>query len=203
MSFADATLRQFIDDLASGSPTPGGGSAAAVSGAMAASLAEMVCNLTVGKDRYADVEAEMREHREELAAVRAHLLTLADEDAAAFDDVMAAFKQPKGDERSEAIQEASKQAAEVPMETAERCLKVLRHTEPIARRGNQHSVTDAGTAALLAHAALHAALYNVRINLGGIDDEGFCTEMTDRVEQLTDQAEQQRQATRDAVDEAL
>lgn len=203
MSFADASLQQFIDDLASGSPTPGGGSAAAVSGAMAASLAEMVCNLTVGKERYADVDAEMRKHREELAELRGRLLELADDDAAAFDDVMAAFRQPRGDERSRAIQEASKQAAEVPMETAEHCMEVLQHTEAIARKGNQNSVTDAGTAALLAHAALHAALYNVRINLGGITDERFCIEMTDRVEQLTSEAEEQLQQTRAAVDEAL
>ncbi len=203
MSFADATIRHFIDDLASGSPTPGGGSAAAVTGATAAALAEMVCNLTIGKDRYADVEDEIEEHREELAELRARLLELADDDAAAFDAVMAAFKQPKGDERSQAIQEASKQAAEVPMKTAERCMEVLQHAEPVARKGNQHSVTDAGTAALLAHAALHAALYNVSVNLGGIEDEGFCSEMADRTEQLTSRAEEQLQATRVIVDEAL
>ncbi|MFO8133017.1 MAG: cyclodeaminase/cyclohydrolase family protein [Thermoplasmatota archaeon] len=203
MSFADAPVQQFIDDLASGSPTPGGGSAAAVSGATAAALAEMVCNLTIGKDRYAAVEDEMREHRGQLAALRSHLLSLADDDAAAFDQVMAAFRMPKGDERSQAIQDASRHAAEIPMETAEHCLQVLEHAASIARQGNQNSVTDAGTAALLAHAGLHAALYNVRINLGGIDDEAFCSQMADRVEQLTEAAERRLQATRAAVDEAL
>jgi len=203
MSFADVTVQQFIDDLASSSPTPGGGSAAAVSGAMAASLAEMVCNLTVGKDRYAAVEDEMREHREQLAALRETLLELADDDAAAFDDVMAAFRMPKGDERSRAIQDASKHAAEIPMETAEHCMTVLEHAAPVAQKGNQNSVTDAGTAALLAHAALHAALYNVRINLGGIKDEDFCGEMTSRVDALTEQAADRLRETRTIVDEAI
>lgn len=203
MSFADCTLQQFIDDLASGSPTPGGGSAAAVSGAMAAALAEMVCNLTVGKDRYADVEDEMRKMQEKLTAVRAQLLVLADDDAAAFNDVMAAFKMPKGDERGRAIQEASKHAAQVPMETAEQCMAVLEYAEGIAKKGNQNSITDAGTAALLAHAALYAALYNVRINLGGIDDEAFCSEMDSRVEKLTSRADERLQVTSDVVDEAL
>ncbi len=203
MTFASMPLEQFIDDLASGSPTPGGGSAAAVSGATAAALAEMVCNLTIGKERYADVDAVMRKHREQLAGLRETLLELADRDAAAFDRVMAAFKQPKGDERSQVIQQASKHAAEVPMETAERCLEVLHHAADVARNGNQNSVTDAGTAALLAHAALHAALYNVRINLGGITDAAFCSEMADRVDRLTMQGGEQLQATRDVVDEAL
>ena len=203
MSFADASLQQFIDDLASGSPTPGGGSAAAVSGAMAASLAEMVCHLTIGKERYADVDAEMRGVRDRLADTRAALLELADDDAAAFDEVMAAFKMPKGDERSQAIQEASKHAAEVPLETAEHCMDVLEQAVIVSRKGNQNSITDAGTAALVAHAALNAALYNVRINLGGITDEAFCREMTTRVEQLTGRAAERLRETRAAVDEAL
>lgn len=203
MSFAAMPLRQFIDDLASGSPTPGGGSAAAVSGATAAALAEMVCNLTIGKDRYADVESMMREHREELSGLRAHLLTLADDDAAAFDDVMEAFRMPKGDERSRAIQDASKHAAEVPMETAEHCMMVLQHAEAIAAKGNQNSVTDAGTAALLAHAGLHAALYNVRINLAGIDDDDFCGDMADTVDELVGRAETTLRETQAIVDEAL
>ena len=203
MSFAGASLQQFIDDLASGSPTPGGGSAAAVSGAMAASLAEMVCHLTIGKERYADVDAEIRGVRDRLADTRAALVELADDDAAAFDEVMAAFKMPKGDERSQAIQEASKHAAEVPLETAEHCMDVLEQAVIVARKGNQNSITDAGTAALVAHAALNAALYNVRINLGGITDEAFCREMTTRVEQLTGRAAERLRETRAAVDEAL
>ena len=203
MSFAEQTLEQFIENLASGSPTPGGGSAAAVSGAIAASLAEMVCNLTIGKDRYAAVDAEMRGVRDMLADTRAALIELADDDAEAFDEVMVAFKMPKGEKRSRAIQEASKHAAEIPLETAKHCLDVLEQAVIVARKGNQNSITDAGTAALVAHAALNAALYNVRINLGGISDEAFCSEMTARVEQFTGRAAERLWDTSAAVDEAL
>jgi formiminotetrahydrofolate cyclodeaminase len=203
MSFAEQSLRQFLAHLASGSPTPGGGSAAAVSGGIAASLAEMVCNLTIGKERYAAVDAQMREVRDTLANTRAALLKLADEDAAAFDDVMAAFKMPKGDERSQAIQQASKHATEVPLETAEHCMDVLKKAAIVARTGNQNSITDAGTAALLAHASLNAALYNVRINLSGITDETFCSKMISRVEQLTGQASERLQETCTVVNEVL
>lgn len=173
MSFAEQTLTEFDEDVAAGSATPGGGSVAALAGATGAALGEMVCNLTIGKDEYAAVADELSAIKDELGAHRQRLYELADEDSEAFTEVMAAFKTPEEEGRAEAIEEASKLAAEVPLETAEECLAVVEKTVPIAKNGNVNSVTDAGTGALLAYAGLQAALYNVEINMDSIGDEEF------------------------------
>jgi formiminotetrahydrofolate cyclodeaminase len=184
MTFADQTVREFIEDVASGTATPGGGSVAAIAGAAGAALCEMVCNLTIGKDDYADVEDELSEIESELSTHRERLLELADEDSAAFDEVMAAFKTPAEEGRAEAIEEASKLATEVPLETAENCLAVVEGAVTVTEKGSESSVTDGGTAGLLAHAALQAALYNVEINLASIDDESYVEDIASRAEEI-------------------
>ena len=186
----DDSLKEFMEKLASGSPTPGGGSAAAVGGAMAAALSEMVCNLTIGKEKYTSVQGQIEEEMAKLAPYRKRLMEIVDEDSGAFDEVMKAFRMPKDmDGRKEAIQNAYKLAASVPMETAEVCMDVLESAVVVARIGNKNSITDAGSSALLAHASLNAALLNVRINLSGINDDAFRAEMEKKVEMLEKRAD--------------
>lgn len=203
MSFSEQTLSKFNENIAAGTPTPGGGSVAALAGATGAALGEMVCNLTVGKDEYAEVEDEFIEIRGSLAAHRQRLQELADEDSEAFDEVMAAFKTQEGEGREEAIEEASKLAAEVPLETAEECLAVLEKTVPIAQKGNVNSVTDAGTGALMAYAGLQSALYNVEINMDSIGDEEFVESLMTDVSELRRDSEKAIEIVKETVDSGI
>lgn len=189
MTFSDQTITDFIDDVAQGSATPGGGAVAALAGATGAALEEMVCNLTVDKEGYEDVAEELGDIADELTANRTRLLELADEDAAAFNEVMDAYQTPEGEGRAEAIEEASKLATEVPLETAEECLAVLQHARTVTEKGNRNAVTDGGTGALLTHAGLQAALYNVTVNLGTIEDEGFVADVGSRTAEIEAEAE--------------
>jgi len=162
----------FIDSLAASTPTPGGGSAAAYAGAMAAGLVSMVARLTIGKKAYADVEAAMDMILKESETLRADLTSGVVEDSAAFDQVMAAYKTPKSDEgREAAIQEATLLAARVPMEAAKMSSRIAELALEAARSGNKNAITDAGSAVNLAIAAINSAAYNVRINLAGLDDK--------------------------------
>lgn len=193
MTFANLSHRDFNDRLAEGSPTPGGGSAAALTGAMAAAAVEMVCNLSIGKTDDDTDEADLKEARDELQYHRDVLEQLADDDSDAFQEVMGAFKLEEGPERTEAIQTAMKHAASVPMDTATRCLAITELAATVAEIGNPNAVTDAGAGGLLGHAAMEAALFNVEINLTSIDDEHFVEEMTADVEDF-------REAGAEAVD---
>lgn len=183
------TLRAF----AAGTPVPGGGSASAIAGALAASLGQMVANLTIGRKRYADVEAEMREHLDQLELLGAELARLAAEDSRAYEAVMAANKLPKETEeqqaaREAAIQEATSKAAQVPLAVAERAVEVLRMLRPIAERGNRNAQSDAKVGALLAHAAVYGASFNVEVNLDGLSDEQLRESLRRRVAELRSQA---------------
>jgi formiminotetrahydrofolate cyclodeaminase len=178
MTFADQTLGSFLDDLASPKPTPGGGSAAALAGALGAALVSMVANLTVGKEKYRAVEPEMQEIRTKSEALRRRLLACIDEDVAAFDAYSAAAKLPKESEeqkaaRSAAIQKALINAVEPPMNTVRACVEVLDLCRPVAEKGNLQAISDAGVGALMAEAGLRAAALNVMINLAWIKDADF------------------------------
>ncbi|MGV8025378.1 MAG: glutamate formimidoyltransferase [Anaerolineaceae bacterium] len=166
----------FLDALASANPTPGGGSAAAWTAAEAAALVVMVARLTVGKSKYKDVEPLMYSLIEKAEELRARLQLAVDEDAAAFQKVMAAFKLPKDTEeqtkaRKDAIQNATLEAARVPLGTAKMALEVMRLAEATCTSGNLNAITDAASAAQLAAASLTGAAANVSINLNGLDDE--------------------------------
>ena len=170
----EQTIAAFAEDLASGNPSPGGGSAAAVSGVLAASLVKMVAVLTIGRKKYIAVQDEMEETATEAARLSALLSDLADRDARAYDGVMEAYKLPKSTEdemglRQEAVTQALRHAAEVPLQTACAVSKVLALAVSVAERGNTNAVTDAGVGALLAYAAFQAAAYNVRINIGSLE----------------------------------
>lgn len=182
-------MNEFLDELASSSPAPGGGSVSALCGSLGAALDTMVCNLTIGKKKYADVSEEMEELKASSEELRKSLYELIDKDAEAFNEVMRAFKMPKETEeqksvRKQAIQKAFKGAAEVPLEVAGKCLEVLEVSAVLAEKGNKNAVSDAAVSALVARAGLQGALLNVKINLGSIKDREFNSRMLDRSEEL-------------------
>ena len=169
------SLSGFVSSVASSTPTPGGGSVAAHVGALAAALAQMVAGLTIGRKKYAAVDAEMKEIALEAADVGNQLAALVEADARAYTAVSNAYKLPKEPEqaavrRSEAIIEALLGASRVPLETARACARVAELAAQVATKGNTNAVSDAGVAALLAEAACRGAAYNVRINIAALED---------------------------------
>ena len=165
----------FLDALAAGSPTPGGGSAAAAAAAAAAALVSMVARLTIGKKKYAAVEAQMQAIAERADALRAELTAAVRQDANAFEEVMAAFRLPKDAEgeaaaRDRAIEEATLRAARVPMQVAGKAVEVLELAAQVVSRGNINALSDGATGAALAHAAITGAGLNVRINASSLQN---------------------------------
>jgi formiminotetrahydrofolate cyclodeaminase len=185
----DLTIKGFLAETASNAPVPGGGSISALNGAIATSLTEMVANLTIGKKKYADVEGQMKTIATEAALIRERL----DRDSEAYDRVFAAFKLPKETEeqiaeRSQAIQDATKEAALVPMQVAEEVASVMETIIYVAHKGNRNAVTDACVAMMAARTCVLGALLNVRINLGSIKDEAFVKRMQEKADFLEAEA---------------
>ncbi len=178
MSFAEMSLGTFVDELASGKPAPGGGSAAALAGALGAALVSMVANLTVGREKFKAVEPEVKAILVKSEDLRRRLLNYIEDDVAAFNAYSAAAKLPKDTDeqkaaRSAAIQKALINAVDPPMDTARACVEVLDLCTPIAEMGNVQAVSDAGVGALMAEAGMRAAALNVQINLSWIKDAAF------------------------------
>ena len=174
----DQTIRGFLDELASSAPTPGGGSAGALVGAVGAALLAMVGNLTAGKKGYESVDASMRELVAASDRLRSELVRLADEDVRVFGEVMGAYRMPRGDEgeravRRAAVQSALRAATEAPLALARVCSEVIELAATAAEEGNTNVVSDAGVGVVAAHAALRAAAFNVWINAGSIEDREF------------------------------
>jgi glutamate formiminotransferase/formiminotetrahydrofolate cyclodeaminase len=172
---AEQALPEFVDEVASSAPTPGGGTVSAVAGALAGALATMVARLTIGKKKYAEVEGAMREVEREGEAIRRELLELAAADARAFEGYRAAMKlsQRTPEEiaaRARAIEAAALTAAEVPLHTAEACVRALELARTAAESGNENAVSDAGVAAWLARAGAEGAALNVKINLPSVTE---------------------------------
>ena len=187
--FLENTVQSFLDDLASDNPTPGGGSAAAAAGAMGAALVSMVCNLTIGKKKFAGVEAQMQDILEKSEALRAELGQLITDDAEAFETVMAAFRMPRSTDkersaRSAEIQAATKRATLTPLATARACAEVIGLSRSVAETGNPNAVSDAGAGAACAQAGLKAASLNVLINLPSIKDAAFVAAHRAELEQI-------------------
>jgi glutamate formiminotransferase/formiminotetrahydrofolate cyclodeaminase len=164
-----------LENFASGDPTPGGGSAAAYSGAMAAALVSMVARLTIGKKKYASVEAQMEEILLQSEKIRSQLTSLVQQDATAFENVMTAFKLPKDSReleviRSKAIEDATLAATMVPMQVAQFSGTILALSERVVSLGNINAISDGGSAGALAIASIKSASYNVRINLANLSD---------------------------------
>ncbi|AAQ65539.1 cyclodeaminase/cyclohydrolase family protein [Porphyromonas gingivalis] len=178
MILTDLTVKGFLAETAGQEPVPGGGSISALNGSIAAALAEMVANLTIGKKKYVEVEAEMQTIATEAAAIQKELVLDIDRDSDAYNKVFAAFKLPKETEeekavRSAQIQEMTKYAASVPMEVARRVHSLLPLIEAVVAKGNQNAITDGCVAMMCARTAIIGALLNVRINLTSIKDEDF------------------------------
>jgi len=179
----------FINKLASRSPEPGGGSVSALVGALGAALVSMVGNLTLGKEKYAEVQDQIEELLKSSEKLRDELQRLIQEDTEVYADVSVAFKLPRDTEeekavRAERIQKALKKATEVPFEIAEKCLEVARLSETSAEIGNVGAVSDAGVAVLLAEAAAQSAALNVKINVNSIEDQDFAEEKWSRIEEI-------------------
>jgi glutamate formiminotransferase/formiminotetrahydrofolate cyclodeaminase len=189
---ASMKIKDFLSELASKSPAPGGGSVAALSGALGAALTSMVANLTIGKEKYMEVESDMKKVLKKSEILRKKLTDLIDEDTEAFNDVIAAFKMPKETDdqkskRSNAIQEGYKTASKIPLETAKTCMQILDVAKIVAEKGNKNSITDAGVSALMARSGVESAILNVKINLGSIKDKSFVDKTIKEIENFHNQ----------------
>ncbi|MBX9930736.1 MAG: cyclodeaminase/cyclohydrolase family protein [Methylobacterium sp.] len=186
---SNETIQGFLDGLASSAPTPGGGGAAAISGAMGAALLSMVCNLTIGKKKYVEVEEELKGILVQSEALRAKLTGMIADDVEAFDAVMAAYGLPKETDeqktaRAAQIQEALKVATDVPLACCRACREVVDLAQPVADKGNLNVISDAGVAVLSAYAGLRSAALNVYVNAKGLDDRDFAKSRLDELETL-------------------
>lgn len=184
----DKSIQVFLDELAGKSSTPGGGSAAAIIGAMGGALISMVANFTVGKKGYEEVDAAAREILDKSETLRAQLTDMIKADIDVFNRVMGAYGMPRDTDEQKAartreIQAALKEATDVPLACARLAAEVIKLSLPIAENGNKNVISDAGVAVLAGQAALKSAALNVYINIGGIKDEAF---VNDRSKQLED-----------------
>ena len=190
----DTEIEQFLAALASQSATPGGGSAAAIIGAMGAALVSMVCNLTIGKKKYAEVEGDMQAVLAKSETLRRKLIGMIEDDVRAFDAVMGAYGMPKESDadkaaRGEAIQAALKQATDVPLACARAAREVIDIAATASDKGNLNVISDAGVGVLAAYAALRSAALNVFTNARMITDKTFAEAKLKELNQLLAGAE--------------
>src|SRR5437764_1400105 len=186
MSLTKLTVEDFIEQLASSSPTPGGGSASALAGAMAAAMVEMACNLTVGREKFRDVEEELKVVLARAEELREQLLAAVNEDTDAYDEVSQAYKLPKISDqekatRSAAIQKALQYATQVPLKVAQAAMETSQLAQIALEKSNPNLASDARVARVLADAAREGATANVEINLGSITDEDFAARIQDEL----------------------
>ena len=204
----DKKVSNFLEELASNSPTPGGGSVAALAGALGAALISMVGNLTVGKKKYEDVEEDIKKIISSSEKLRYELSQLIEEDVKVFNNFMATYKMPKETEdekkiRTEKIQEALIEAAKVPLKTAYKCLDIMILSQEVAEKGNVNVISDAGVAVLMAEAALKSAILNVKINLRMIKDEKVRTELSSSIKELLLKEKGQKERVLEIVEEKI
>ena len=199
------SVQDFITELAADSAAPGGGSAAALAGCLGAALTKMVCNLSLDEAKFGAVLPEIQAIQTQAADLLAKLTRAVDEDAAAFNEVMAAYKLPKATEeektaRLAAIQQSMKKAALLPLGVAGDCLEVLKLAGRILPIGNVNAASDAAVSGLMAYAALQGAIYNVKINLGFIKDVDFCSDTRKQITALSDEAKKENATLNAAVE---
>ena len=185
------TIQAFLDGLASKTSTPGGGGAAAVSGAMGAALISMVANFTIGKKGFEDVQDECKEMLAKSEDLRSKLTDAIKDDVDVFDRVMASYGMPKDTDeeksaRTTEIQAALKEATDVPLECARLCKELINLSQSAAEKGNNNVISDAGVAVLAGYAGLRSAALNVYINIGGIKDKEFVDDRRQNLELLLD-----------------
>ncbi|MGH4125331.1 MAG: cyclodeaminase/cyclohydrolase family protein [Clostridium sp.] len=208
----EKTVREFINELGSNSPAPGGGSVAALGASLASALGAMVFNLTVGKKAYNEYSDEDKmlvdKYLEECLKYKDKFLDLMNKDTEVFLILMAAFKLPKEsvDEkkiRSAKIQEGYQKALEIPLSVAEESYKIYEYVKIAARLGNKNAISDAGVSALMLQASIESAILNVKINLSSIKDETYKQEITERCNELVKQGRIKRDEILSVVDESM
>ncbi len=207
-SLLDLNLREFANELSMDSPAPGGGSTAALSGALSASLSSMVSNLTVGKKGYEDAQKDMKKFAVTAQSLKDEFLRAVDLDTIAFNKVMVAFKLPKKtdeqkEEKARAVEEASQEATLVPMGVLEKSIEALKLAKEVALKGNKNSLSDAGVAGLTARAAAEGAYYNIKINLPGLEDVDFKSKINKQATTLVKKAVQLGDELRETIEKEL
>jgi len=193
--YLDEPLRSFLEDTARGTPTPGGGSVAALVGSLGAALLCMVANFTVGKAKYKNVEEDVKEILQEAKELQDELSILIKEDIEAYEGFSQAGQMPKDtlvmrEERRQALQRTLKEAAEVPWRAAKASLRVIELGQKLLPRGNPNLITDVGVGVLLAEVALQSAVLNIKINLSFIKDGDYRKEKSKSVGEILSQASQ-------------
>jgi formiminotetrahydrofolate cyclodeaminase len=206
------TVREFINELGSNSPAPGGGSVAALGASLATALGAMVFNLTVGKKAYNEFSSEDKmlvdKNLEQCLLLKDNFLDLMNKDTEAFLVLMSAFKLPKETEeekkvRSLKIKEGNQAALEVPLSVAEETYKIYEYVKVAATLGNKNAISDAGVSALLLQASLESAILNVKINLSSVKDEAYKDEIKARCEELIKQGRLKRDEILSVVNESM
>jgi formiminotetrahydrofolate cyclodeaminase len=185
----DKSIQLFLDELASKAPTPGGGSAAAIMGAQSAALTSMVCNLTIGKPKYAEVENDMQALLQKSEALREELTGMIQADIDVFNRLMATYALPKETDdqktlRSAAIQQALSEATEIPLACARACAQAVELSRIAADIGNSAAISDAGVAVMAAYSGLKSAALNVYINAGSLKDRTFADAKLSELESI-------------------
>ncbi|MBE6041408.1 MAG: cyclodeaminase/cyclohydrolase family protein [Clostridiales bacterium] len=183
--FADRSIKEFVDEIASSSPVPGGGGAAALVGAVGIALGDMVGELTTGKKKYADVEEDIRELMAEAQSIKDEFVRLVDADAEAFAPLAAAYRIPKDQpDRDEIMEKALKDAAAVPMDIMRACGRALDVIRDFAEKGSALAISDAGCAAACCKAAINAASLNVFINTKMMKDRAYADSLNEEADAL-------------------
>ena len=208
MPYADCTISEYLKEAASDEPTPGGGSVSALAGALASAMSEMAGNFTVGKDKYADVETDVRRCLKRLELSRQKLVTLADADANAYSGVGQAYSMPKetAEEktaRNDAIQHALREAMSVPLNIMRQCATIAETATELVEIANPNLLTDVGVSAVLAEAACAAARLNVEINLKFLEDEDLVSEVRPELDELSDRTVRCRETVSDRMQDHL
>ena len=188
-TMTEKPVRVFLDELASDAPAPGGGSVAALAGALGAALISMVSNFTIGREKYAAVQDEISTLLKKSESLRQELTDLIEEDIRVYTETSQIMKMPRDTEeqkqaRAKALDKARKAATDVPMRVAGACAAVMELCRPAAEKGNTNLVSDAGVGILMAEAGLRSAALNVLINLGSIKDEAFVKENREKLNNL-------------------
>src|SRR5262249_43756649 len=203
-----SSIEHFLDELASRNATPGGGSAAALMGAMGAALLSMVCNLTIGKAKYRDVEDELSAVLARTEQLRRELTQMIEEDVESFGAVMRAYAMPRQTPaesmlRTQAIQNALREAIQVPLRCCHVSREIIDLSAVVAQKGNSNLVSDAGVAALAAHAALRSGALNVMINVKAVSDRQFVASQVAELDELLSQASPAIEACDQSVKKAM
>lgn len=206
--YLNSSLKSFIDNTAKGTPTPGGGSVAALVGSLGAALLCMVGNFTAGKPKYKSVQRDVKEIIREADKLKESLFILIREDMKAYEKFSQASQMPKDtplmrEKRRQVLQEALKEATEVPWRVVQASLQVIELAEKLLPKGNPNLIADVGVGVLLAEAALKSAVLNVKINLSLIKDEQYKSRRSKIMEDILSQASQMKEEVLKAIEEKM